>query len=320
MKTLKRSAAPLTKPSLADALPASADRLDLLQTFVRIVECGSLSAAAIQLAVTQPTISRRLQLLERMLGVRLLRRSTHAMALTEDGERCFERAKALLEGWGAFESDLKGTAEVADGTLRVFVPHAFGQRLLVEPLTRFLNDNPKVNVEWNLQDRMPDFIAEGIDCALLVGEVRDPGVVAIKLADVTRAITAAPELVARLGMPKTPEALQNWPWLALRTYYRGEVQLTHRQTEETRIVPIRPRVSTTNLYALRNAAVNGLGACVGSAWLFNEDIAAGTLIRLLPDWYAPSLPMYLVYPYARYYPAKLRKFIDVMRQAIPALL
>lgn len=308
------------QPSSIELLPASADRIDLLQTLVRIVECGSLSAAAVQMGVTQPTVSRRLQLLERYLGVRLLRRSTHAMALTEDGERCFERAKGLLENWGAFESDLKGTAELAEGTLRVFVPHAFGQHLLVEPLTRFLNDNPRVNVEWMLQDRMPDFIAEGIDCAILVGEVRDPGVIAIKLADVSRSIVASPDWVARFGPPASPAEIGERPWLALRTYYRGEVVLTHQHTNETQTVAIQPRLSTTNLYTLRNAAINGLGACIGSAWLFNEDIASGKLVRLLPDWYAASLPMHLVYPYARYYPAKLRKFIEVIRQFIPATL
>jgi len=316
MKTPK----PPSPPGPPDLLPASADRIDLLQTFVRIVECGSLSAAAVQMGVTQPTVSRRLQLLERYLGARLLRRSTHAMALTEDGERCFERARLLLESWGAFEADLKGTSELAEGTLRVFVPHAFGQHLLVEPLTRFLNDNPRVNVEWTLQDRMPDFIAEGVDCAILVGEVRDPGVIAIKLADVSRSIVAAPEVLARYGVPASPDEIGQLPWLALRTYYRGEVILTNRLSNETRTIAIQPRVSTTNLYALRNAAVNGLGACIGSAWLFNDDVASGKLVRLLPDWYAAALPMYLVYPYARYYPAKLRKFIDMMRQFIPASL
>src|SRR5690606_16196529 len=86
----------------------NSDRIELIQTFVRIVQAGSLSAAAAQMGTTQPTVSRRLQQLERTLGLRLLQRSTHAMKLTEDGERCFERAKDLLSGWEVFESDLRG--------------------------------------------------------------------------------------------------------------------------------------------------------------------------------------------------------------------
>src|SRR4051794_29229864 len=110
------------------------DRIALMQTFVRIVEAGSLSAAAAQMGATQPTVSRRLQALERSLGVRLLRRSTHAMKLTDDGERCFERAKELLANWEAFEAELRGTGDEPEGSLRVIAPHAFGQQQLVEPL------------------------------------------------------------------------------------------------------------------------------------------------------------------------------------------
>ena len=102
-------------------------RFELMETFVRIVEAGSLSAAAAQLHTTQPTISRRLQALERSLGMRLLQRTTHTMRLTVDGERCFKRAKELLANWAAFEADLRGAQEEPDGLLRVAVPHAFGR-------------------------------------------------------------------------------------------------------------------------------------------------------------------------------------------------
>ncbi len=156
------------------------DRIELMQTFVRIVETGSLSAAAEQLKTSQPTVSRRLQTLERTLGLRLLQRSTHVMKLTEDGERCFAHAKDLLDNWKAMEADLRGTQDEPEGTLRVLVPHAFGQDQLIAPLTNYLGRFPRVSVEWLLHDRRPDFIAEGIDCAIQVGAVDNPSVIAIK--------------------------------------------------------------------------------------------------------------------------------------------
>src|SRR5213596_3525491 len=107
---------------------ATADRIELMKTFVQIVEAGSFSAAAAQLATTQPTVSRRLQALERSLGVRLLRRSTHGIGLTEDGERCLDRARRLLSDWQEFESDLKGVGEEPSGSLRIVAPHALGQQ------------------------------------------------------------------------------------------------------------------------------------------------------------------------------------------------
>jgi DNA-binding transcriptional LysR family regulator len=299
-----------------EAVPA-VDRMMLVETFVRIVDAGSLSAAARLLGTTQPTISRRLKSLELSLGVRLLQRSTHAMKLTEDGARCYARAKELIEGWQAFESEIRGVADEPTGTLRVVMPHAFGQQQLIAPLVTYLQHYPRVNIDWLLHDRMPDFIAEGIDCAIRVGEVRDESVVAVRLGEVPRIVVAAPVLLEGVVSPARPEELARLPWIALRTFYLDEVALTKPATEETVRFPIHPRLSTDSLHALRNAALQGAGVAISSTWLVQEDIAASRLIRLLPEWHATPLPIYLVYPPARFYPAKLRRFIELMRTAVP---
>lgn len=296
------------------------DRLDLLATFVRIVEAGSLSAAAAQLGTTQPTVSRRLQALERSLGVRLLRRSTHTMSLTEDGERCLERARRLLSDWHEFESELKGAGEEPAGRLRIVVPHAFGQQHLVGPLADYLRRTPRVDVEWLLHDRRPDFVAEGVDCAIQVGTVDDPGVVAVKLADVPRIVVASPALVDASAPPATPAALAALPWLAMRPYYRDELQLHRAGGPGRQRVAIRPRIETDNLFALRSAALAGVGAALASAWLVADDVAAGRLLRLAPGWEAEPLAVHIVYPSARFHPARLRRFIETMRAALPAAL
>ena len=296
--------------------PAAADRIELMQTFVHIVEAGSLSAAAQLTGATQPTVSRRLQALERMLGVRLLRRSTHAMKLTEDGERCYERARELIADWHAFEADLRGVGDEPEGTLRVVVPHALGQTLLVGPLADYLQAYPRVSVEWLLNDRRPDFIAEGVDCAIQVGEITDPMAVAIKLSEVPRVVVAAPSVLAGKEPPAHAAELAGLPWLALRTFYRNELLLTHRPSGETARVAIRPRMSTDSLYALQSAARMGVGACLGSAWLMKEDIATGRLVQLVPQWQVAALPVYLVYPPARFQPARLRRFVETMRAAL----
>lgn len=123
------------------------DRIELMQTFVRIVEAGSLSAAALRLATTQPTVSRRLQTLEKLLGLKLLQRTTHVMKLTEDGERCYAHARTLLESWQVIEDDLRGVTEEPQGVLRVLAPHAFGQDQLIAPLQSYLQRYPKMTVE-----------------------------------------------------------------------------------------------------------------------------------------------------------------------------
>ncbi len=305
-------------------LPSGADRIELLQTFVRIVESGSLSAAAQQMATTQPTVSRRLQTLERALGLRLLRRSTHAMALTEDGERCLAHARELLAAWQALETDLRGAQDTPRGLLRVVAPHAFGQDQLMAPLLALLQRHPALRVEWLLHDRQPDFVAEGIDCAVQVGAVLDPSVIAQRVAEVPRIAVAAPGLLGQgAAVPRHPRELQALPWLALRTFYQRELQL-HRVDEatgpESWLLQFEPRLGTDSLYALRNAVLGGLGAGVVSAWIVREDLAAGRLVHLAPGWQAEPLPVHLVYPPARHQPARLRAFMECMRQAMPDLV
>ena len=299
---------------------AGTDRMLLIETFVRIVEAGSLSAAAAQMNATQPTVSRRLQLLEKTMGVRLLLRSTHAISLTEDGQRCYERGKELIATWQSFESEVRGAGDEPVGMLRVVAPHAFGQDQFVAPLAKYLQRYPNMRVEWLLHDRMPDLIAENVDCAIRVGAVTDPSVIAVKLGEVPRIVVASPALLKGGTLPQDPSALAHLPWLALRTFYRTEVSLTHCGSGRTERFGIQPRLSTDGLQALRNAAVLGLGVGLGSSWAMAGDLAAGRLVHLAPEWRADALPVYLVYAPSRFQPARLRRFIETMREHLPAEL
>ncbi|MDQ8020422.1 MAG: LysR family transcriptional regulator [Moraxellaceae bacterium] len=291
------------------------DRLILMQTFIRIVEAGSLSAAASQLATTQPTVSRRLQTLERSLGVTLMHRSTHGMTLTEAGQRYYGRARELIAQWSEFESDLRGTVDEPQGLLRVVAPHAFGQQQLVGPLADYLARYPRVSVEWLLHDAPLNFVEQGVDCAIRVGAVTDPSVIAIRIAEVPRIVVASPALLGTRRRPRQPDWLKDIPWLALGPYYRNEIVL-HDRHGNTHTVPMQPRIVTDSLYALRSAALRGVGAAALSHWVVEDDIARGDLIRLTPDWQAAPLPVYVVYPHAAFYPAKLRSFVEVMRGAL----
>lgn len=300
---------------------APIDRLMLIQTFVRIVDAGNLSIAATQLGTTQPTISRRLQTLEQSLGLHLIRRTTHTMKLTEDGERCYERAKELMANWESFESDLKGARAEAKGNLRIAVPHAFGQDRLVVLLAEFLRLHPGITVEWFLRDDVQDFVTAGVDCAIQVGKVLDLGAIAVRLSEIPRFVVASPELLREWSTdPKSPADLESLPWLALSTFYKTSIDLTHVETHESVRLSIRPRMSTDSLYALRSAAAMGLGVAVGSAWLLVDDIAAGRLVQLMPQWQADPLPVHIVYPAAPYYPARLRSFVQFMQARVATSL
>lgn len=290
-----------------------------MRTFIRIIEAGSLSAAAVQLGTTQATVSRRLQSLEALLGVKLIMRSTHAMKLTDDGERCYQHARQLVDSWLALEDDLQIVDDNPVGVLRVRAPHAFGQQQLLTPLVDFLQRYPQLAVEWMLNDKNIDFISENIDCAIRVGAEVDPATVSVLLAEVPRSLVISPALLETLENVSDPMALSTLPWVAISTFYQHEVTLRHQVSRESITIPIVPRLSTDSVYVARNTALAGLGAALISSWTVEEDIAQGRLIELLPEWRAAALPVHLVYPWARYYPARLRKFLDLMREVMPKI-
>lgn len=299
----------------------SGDRFTLLESFVRIVEAGSISTAAIQMGTTQPTLSRRLQALEQSLKLQLILRSAHRFKLTEDGERCYERAKEVLAAWDSFESDLRSSQAQVRGNLRILAPHAFGQHQLVLLLADFLKENPELTVDWSLRDHLEDFASQGFDCAIKVGDAPEGNLIAEKVGEVPRIVVASPALLGEMDAEiKFAKELTALPWLALSTFYRHSITLTHRETHATERLMLNPRMSTDSLYAIRTAAVEGLGVCVASAWLLADDIAAGRLVHLVPDWQAESLPVYLIYPAAPYYPMRLKKFVQAMREAVPVSL
>lgn len=299
--------------------PNSSDRIDLMQTFIRIVESGSLSAAAAQLGTTQPTVSRRLQSLEQRLGLKLILRTTHALKLTDDGERCYAQARELLATWHALEDALTDASADPVGTLRVRAPHAFGQDQLIAPLVDYLNRYPRLNIEWMLNDRTPDFIAENVDCAIQVGAPTDPSVVAILLAEVPRIVVAAPSLLARHPPVEAVGQLRDLPWLALTSFYRNEVALQKIDDGQPVNLPITPRLASDSLYAVRKAALAGMGAAIVSSWAVQADLAAGSLVQLVPAWQAPPLPVWLTYPWASYYPARLQHFFTMIKEVMPQL-
>ena len=290
------------------------DRLQLMQTFIRIVEAGSLSAAARQLGTTQPTVSRRLQALEQQFGQPLIQRSTHALRLTETGERALARAKALAAEWEDFEQSLKAEPARPQGLLRVQVPHAFGQEHLIAPLVRALQDAPDLRVDWLLNDAAPNFIEQGLDCAIRVGGTAEGAVVAIPLAQVPRVLVASPGLLAGRDVT-APDELAALPWIAISTFYRQELQLERDDGVRHRL-GIRPVLSTDSLYATREAARLGLGAALLSGWAVRQDIAEGRLVHLLPRWRGPALPVQLLYPNPPAPTARLRYFIEAMRRSM----
>lgn len=241
------------------------------------------------------------------------------MKLTDDGERCYQHARQIVDAWLALEDDLRITDDRPVGILRVRAPHAFGQQQLLGPLVDFLQRYPQLSVEWMLNDKTVDFLSDGIDCAIRVGAEVDPATVSVLLAEVPRSVVASPSLLANYPPLTEPQAMSLLPWIAISTFYQHEVMLQSEVDEQLTTFSIAPCLSTDSVHVARNTALAGLGAAIVSSWAVAEDIAAGRLVELFPQWRASPLPVHLVYPWARYYPTRLRKFLDLMREVMPQI-
>ena len=289
------------------------DRLELMKTFIRIVDSKNLSAAAVALNTTQPTVSRRLSALEKNLGIKLIQRTTHQMQLTEEGRRFYIYAKEILERWTEVEAEISGAKVSPKGLLRVQVPQALGIGKFNHVLTSYLETYQDVDIEWILSDRMPDFLSENLDCAIKVGNIDDPNLVAIKILELPRVIVASSKLISNPKKYTHPEDLKGLNWLAFKTHYLNSVSLFHSKTKQKCTLNIHPRFSTDNLFSIRETVLMGLGIGVLSKWVIEKDLKSGELVQLCKEWQAPSLPVYLIYPQSLHKPAKLQKFIELLK-------
>jgi DNA-binding transcriptional LysR family regulator len=301
-------------------MKGSVNHIALMATFVRILQAGSLSAAAKQLNTTQPTVSRHLRSLEEYLGVHLLNRSTHGMSLTEAGNRYYEHTRGLLQDLDAFESGLRAETSSPTGSLRVVVPTAFGHEdWLVEAADRYLEAYPSTRLEWQLCDAPVSFAEKAIDCVIRVGEPYDQSVIARRLGEVRRLVAAAPSLLDRYGKIDRPEDLQKLPWIAHSTYYQNKVDLCNEHGKTTEIA-IAPCFLADHILATRAAARLGTGAVLISEWAIRSDLLSGNLVRLLPDWFGNAMPLHLIYPRRKFYSAKLRRFVEIVQATAPRFL
>lgn len=290
------------------------DRLELMKTYIRIVDSKNLSAAAISLNTTQPTVSRRLKALENTLGIKLIQRTTHQMQMTEEGRRFYFHAKEIIERWTLVEAEMSGTKTLPTGTLRVQVPHALGIGRFNKVLSSYLDKYKDVDIDWTPTDKTPDFISGNLDCAIKVGNIDDPTLIAIKIFELPRVIVASSKLIKNSKKYSHPDDLKDLTWLAFKTHYLNEIAFFDSKNNDKFTLKITPRFCTDSLFAMREVIQMGVGVGVLSKWIIEKDLKEGSLVQLCKDWQAVNLPVYLIYPQSRHKPAKLQKFIDLVKE------
>ena len=293
------------------------DRISLLETFVRIAEAGSISAAARGLGLSQPSASRQLAELEARLKAQLVRRTTHSLALTDAGSELLADAREILDAWEVLaEKHLSSETEI-EGRLKVVAPVALGQRHLARIACQFQAQHPGVSLTWVLEDDAIRFAEEGCDCWIRVGPVPDDRLVVRRIATVERLLVGSAALVAEYGLPRTPSAARRLPLAALDPFEGGRLALL-RGRRSTRIEPA-VRMRTNNIFALKEAALMGVGMAILPTWFIADELRDGALQDLVPGWKAPCLDVHLAHLPNRHPPLRLRAFLEAIEAGVASL-
>jgi DNA-binding transcriptional LysR family regulator len=286
------------------------DLLDAVRAFVRVAESGNFSAAARDLAVSQPHVTRAVQQLETRLGARLFLRSTRAVRLTDEGSEYLERCHAMLVAVDEADHSVGHRAGRLTGRLRVFAPVSLGRAWVVPRLPEFMARHTQLEVQLILDDSVRDMTEERIDVALRVGPLAEQGLRSRHLGDVQRVVVATPDYWQQRGRPDRPEALADHETLI----FDGPIlvdRIVLDRGAERQSVGLRGRFRTNSSEAIQEATLRGMGVCIAPWWLVAADLAAGRLMRVLDDWViSPPLPIHAAYAPSRAPVEKVRRFVD----------
>ncbi len=285
------------------------DKLGAMTTFVRIVETGSLTAAANSLDCSLPTVVRTLAALERNLGVLLLKRTTRRLHLTDEGSQYLERCRDILAATQEAEDLLLARRTEPVGKLSVTASVLFGRRYVAPILYDFLQRNPKVSAETLFVDRVVNLVEEGMDVAVRIAHLGDSSLIAIPVGRVRRVVCASERYLRRHGVPKVPNDLRDHicvRHVGLVPRNEWHVRIGNRQVG----VPIKSVVTCNDIDSAMNACIDGLGLGMFLSYMVAPYRKDGRLKYLLEKFETEPVPVQVIYPQARLMSNKVRAFVD----------
>ncbi|MCZ0962661.1 LysR family transcriptional regulator [Paracoccus benzoatiresistens] len=292
------------------------NRLADMEVFTRVVATGSFSAAARQLGQTPSAVSRAITRLEERLRVRLLVRSTRSLTPTAEGEAYLAEARTLLDQLEDLESRIGQRARTPRGLLRVSVTVGFGAMVLVPLVPRFLETYPEVELDLTLSDAVVDLWQERTDVALRSGRLKSSALKARRIATMRRVVVASPDYLARRGIPRVPADLE--AHACLRYNFMGHEWPFHDPRSGDRILqPVRGPLSASDGTILRQACLAGLGLMWSGDAVVAQDIAAGRLVEVLPDFAEPEPEtIHAVFAGHPHLAVRIKAFIDFVHASV----
>jgi DNA-binding transcriptional LysR family regulator len=286
------------------------DRIAAMNAFVRVVEAGNFTKAADTLDLPNATVTRLIQALEQHLQVRLLQRTTRSVTVTPEGASYYERVLRLLADLNDIESTAKQTLAKPSGRVRVEAVAAVGTMVIIPALHEFYRNYPDVTIELGIGHRRADLVAEGIDCAIRVGEVTEQFLVARRIGEFRFTTCATPAFLEAHGTPRAPQELEHLRTVGMATA-SGRALPYRFCNGGTEIELALQHVLTVNdANACLAAGLAGLGIIQAPTYAVQSALASGHLVALLDECATQTIPIHVVYPPNRFLSAKVRVFID----------
>ncbi|MEQ3648744.1 LysR family transcriptional regulator [Hyphomonas sp.] len=286
------------------------DRLAAHRIFFAVADHGSFSAAARSLGIEPSRASRAVAALETELGVVLLRRSTRAVALTEEGTIYLEASRLAVTDLDQAAAIVSSTGSVPQGLLTVSAPLSFGRLHVVPVITRLLREHERFDVRLRLLDRVVSLAEEGIDLAVRIGDLPDSSLRATKLAETRQVLTASEEYLARAGKPTSLYDLKNHQLIALEEPPGSNARWLFASNQAVRV---RPRLQLNSADAAIRAACLGVGIARSFSYQVADELAAGNLVRILSKYEPPAVPISALYQVGRRKTPNIRHTITALR-------
>lgn len=286
------------------------ERLDDIALFVEVIKAHSFRRAAEAMKMPSSSLSRRISALEKAIGLRLIHRTTRKLELTEAGQVYFERCKRIVEEARLAHVQLVEMAEIPGGLIRASLPVDFSTVFLAPLIAQFAHQYPGITFELDLSPRRADLVSEPLDLAIRMGEQPDSGLIARQIGSFPRYLFASPRYLALSGEPAHPIDLKQHECLRQGAGPDSRVWTLHN-AEETIDVRIAGRFSVNSIGMLRRLSALDMGISIQTPGIVSEELAAGRLQRVLPQWEAAALPVYALTE-TRLLPAKTKRFIEFL--------
>lgn len=285
------------------------DRLQAIELFIRVVNLGSFSKAALDMGVGQPTATKLVASLEKRLGSRLLHRTTHGVTLTEIGALYYEKCKLIAHHVEEAQTVSTLLQSHVQGVLRISTSVAFGRRVLSPLVMRFMQQHPKLQVELNFDDRYANLVEQGLDVAIRMGPLADSTLGARYLGMNPWVVVASSAYLDARGTPFGPSDLTLHDALIYSTV-QGDARwhLTGADAMQTTVL-VKGPLRSNNLSALLVAARSGMGIAILPRYVAQESVRSGALTEVLAQWTLPSQEIHAVYPSPQMVPAKVTRFV-----------